>query len=89
MPTANGNATLPYTGADASQLTVGGELNKLASNVAMGRNIAGVHWRTDASESLKLGEQVATSILREQKACHSEFQPGFTFTGFDGTQITI
>src|SRR5262249_36868223 len=38
-------------------LTVGGELNKLASNVAIGRNIAGVHWRSDAAESLKLGEE--------------------------------
>src|SRR5262249_5087624 len=39
----DGTSLLPYTG---SELTVGGELNKLASNIATGRNISGVHWRT-------------------------------------------
>ncbi|HEX2207075.1 MAG TPA: hypothetical protein VHG93_05295 [Longimicrobium sp.] len=33
--------------ADASQMTVGGELNKLAGNIALFRNAAGVHWKTD------------------------------------------
>jgi hypothetical protein len=47
--TADGLNLVPYTGPD---LTVGGELNKLASNVAIGRNIGGVHWRSDAAESL-------------------------------------
>jgi hypothetical protein len=36
--------------------TVGGELNKLADNVALGRNMAAVHWRSDAEQSLLLGE---------------------------------
>src|SRR5262249_446464 len=35
--------TAPYTGA---ALTVGGELNKLASNIALGRDAAGVHYRS-------------------------------------------
>ncbi len=39
---SDGLSLKPYTGPS---LTVGGELNKLASNVAIGRNIAGVHWR--------------------------------------------
>ena len=67
QPTDDGLSLVPYTGADANDLTVGGELNKLASNVGIGRNIAGVHWRSDATESLKLGEAVAISILRDQK----------------------
>jgi hypothetical protein len=37
---ADGLALLPYRGPD---LTVGGELNKLASNIALGRDAAGVH----------------------------------------------
>ena len=36
-------------------LTVGGELNKLAANVALGRNAAGVHWRSEALDELLLG----------------------------------
>jgi hypothetical protein len=77
---------IPYTGP---ALSVGGELNKLAYNVAFGRNFAGIHWRSDGSESLKLGEKVAISILREQKATYNEAFSGFTFTKFDGAKITV
>jgi hypothetical protein len=62
----DGQAILPYTGADASQITVAGELNKLADNVAVGRDMADVHWRSDAEQSLLLGEAVTMSILRDQ-----------------------
>ena len=89
VASADGLSLVPYAGPDAGSLTVGGELNKLAANVANGRNIAGVHWRTDATESLKLGEAVAISILRDQRACYSESFGGFTFTKFDGTTITV
>jgi hypothetical protein len=74
---------------DGPELTVGGELNKLASNVATGRDLAGVHWRSDARESLKLGEAIAISVLRDQKACYNERFGGFTFTKFDGTKVTV
>lgn len=83
---STGQNLIPYTG---DTLTVGGELNKVASNVAIGRNIAGVHWRSDATESLKLGEEVAISILRDQKHCYNESFNGFTLTKFDGTIITV
>jgi hypothetical protein len=49
----------------ADQLTIEGELNKLAHNVAMGRSIGGVHWRTDNARSLILGEALAAEILRD------------------------
>lgn len=77
----------PYTGA--ASLTVGGELNKLASNVATGRNIAGVHWRSDATESLKLGEAVAIGLLLDFKGCYNEKFDGFSLTKFDGTRVTV
>jgi hypothetical protein len=86
VPTADGLALEPYTGPD---LTVRGELNKLASNVATGRNVAGVHWRSDALESLRAGETLAISILRDQRACYNEKFNGFTFTKFDGTTVTV
>jgi len=70
-------------------LTVGGELNKLASNVAQGRNHAGVHWRTDAVNAMKLGEAVAIGILRDQRAGYSEPFHGYTFTKLDGTRVTV
>jgi len=89
VTTDDGSALVPYTGADAGQLTVGGELNKLAANVAVGRNIAGVHWRSDYAESLKLGEAIAISVLKDQKLTYGETFDGFTFTKFDGTKITV
>jgi hypothetical protein len=82
----DGLSLVPYTGA---VLTAGGELNKLASNVATGRNLAGVHWRTDASESLKLGEEVAIRYLREERACFNETFNGFNLTKFDGTTVSV
>jgi hypothetical protein len=89
QPTDDGLSLAPYTGSDAGDLTVGGELNKVAANVALGRNTAGVHWRSDANESLKLGEQIAIGILKEQRACYNEVFNGFSLTKFDGTTITV
>jgi len=89
VPSDDGLSLLPYTGTDVGQLTVGVELNKLASNVVFARNIAGVHWRSDAEEAMKLGEQVAISILRDQKACYNETFSGYSFTTLDGTRITV
>ncbi len=89
VPTPDGTALVPYTRPDAGRLTVGGELNKLASNVAAGRNLAGIHWRTDGVESLKLGEAVSISILRDQLETFQEDFGGFTLTKFDGTALTI
>ena len=64
----DGQTLLAYTGSDAGQIKVGGELNKLANNVALGRDMAGVHWRSDAQQALLLGETVTISILRDQRA---------------------
>lgn len=89
QPTDDGLNLVPYLGSDAGDLTVGGELNKIAANVGLGRNIAGVHWRSDATESLKLGEQVAIGILKDQRSCYNEVFNGFSLTKFDGTTITV
>jgi membrane-associated phospholipid phosphatase len=84
----DGLSLMPYTGWDAGSMTVGGELNKLAANIAIGRNAAGVHWFTDYSESLLLGEQIAIRILQEQSLLFNE-GGGFMLTRFDGTCIKI
>jgi len=82
----DGLSLLPYQGPS---LTLGGELDKIAANVAHGRNIAGVHWRTDATEGMRLGEEIAIQILSEERACLNEDFPGFSLTRFDGTRITV
>ena len=69
-------------------LTVEGELNKIAANISIGRDWAGVHYFTDYIESLRLGEQIAIGILEEQKLTYGE---NFTMTIplFDGGTISI
>jgi len=89
VPSDDGLSLQAYTGSDTNLLTVGAELNKLAFNVAFARNIAGVHWRSDAEEAMKLGEAVAISILRDQKPCYNEILGEFSFTKLDGTSVTI
>ena len=82
----DGLRLVPYVGPP---LTVGGELNKFASNISLGRDLAGVHWRSDSSEGLKLGETVAIRILQDYKDTYNENFDGFTLTKFDGTTIII
>jgi len=77
---------LPYKGPDV--LTVGGELNKLASNIGIGRDFAGIHWRSDIIEGMKLGEELAIRFLIEQKEIFYE-KFDFSITKFDGTSVTI
>ena len=69
-------------------LNVGGELNKLANNIALGRNMAGVHYRSDDQVSLELGEALAIQILQEMKPTYNE-NGFYTLTKFDGTTIKI
>lgn len=83
----DGLSLVPYRGSE--NLTVGGELNKVAANVALGRNIGGVHWRSDATESLKFGEAMTISVLQDLKHCWNERFDGLSLTKFDGTRITI
>ncbi len=45
--------------AISTELTLGNELDKLGANISIGRDTAGVHYRTDGIEGLLLGEQVA------------------------------
>jgi hypothetical protein len=85
----DGLSLTPYTGSDRNSLTIGGEMDKVAANIAIGRNHAGVHWRSDYADSLLLGEAVAISILRDQKDTYNESFHGYTFTKFDGSRITV
>ncbi len=86
MPSDDGTMLNPLTGAS---LTVGGELNKLAANISLGRDTAGVHWRSDGIEGMLLGEKLAISVLQDFNATFNEKFDGFSLTKFDGTTVQI
>ncbi len=73
--------------------TVLSELNKLATALSMGRNFAGVHWRSDAWQGLLLGESVAAAWLKAEKMKCVEGQQGwlksFEFTSFSGRKVVV
>jgi hypothetical protein len=89
QPNADGTALVPYTGSDVDELTVDGELTKLAWNVTTGHGIhSGIHFRTSNFWSIELGEQVGLSVLQDRAKSYAE---PFTIslTKFDGTTATI
>jgi hypothetical protein len=89
VPTNDGLALEPYTGSDAGQITVGGELNKLASNVSFGHGIhPGIHWRASTYTSIVLGEAVAIGMLQDRAKLYNE-KFSVTFTKLDGNKVTI
>jgi len=83
---ATGHSLIPYT---RSALRLGDEVNKLANNIALGRDAAGVHYRSDGTGGLAVGEQQAIRLLQDCVNTCNEPLEGFTLTKFDGTQITI
>ncbi|MBA3913530.1 MAG: vanadium-dependent haloperoxidase [Acidobacteriales bacterium] len=89
VPSNDGLSLLPYTGGDAGQITVNGELNKLAHNVTFGHGIhAGIHWRMDSDQSMLLGEGMALSYLQDRAQTYNE---KFTvqIQRLDGSTATI
>jgi hypothetical protein len=89
VPSSDGLSLLPYTGGDAGQMTVNGELNKLAHNISFGHGIhPGIHWRSDSDSSIQLGEALTISVLQDRALTYNE---KFTvnFTKIDGTTATI
>ena len=89
VPSEDGLSLVPYTGSDADELTVNGELSKLGWNITIGHGIhAGIHFRSSSYYSLILGEQVGISVLQDRAKSYNE---PFTIniTKFDGTTATI
>jgi len=95
VPTRDGSELLTAAETDAmgvdETLTVRGELNKLASNMALGRNRAGIHYRTDGIEGLRLGEAAAIRYLENKltlpKGINDEI--ALSLETFDGDSLTI
>jgi hypothetical protein len=83
---ADGVRLEPWRG---EALTLGGEINKLASNIALARDAAGVHFRSDSIAGLGLGEAVAIGLLADYRRTYSERFDGFALTRFDGEKVRI
>jgi membrane-associated phospholipid phosphatase len=76
-----------------TQLTVGGEINKLATNMAYARGWAGIHYRSDTTAGMRIGERIATAVLSDrlgQRPAGAYGSRGqFSFTTFDGREVTV
>ena len=86
VPSADGTTLQTYSGPP---LTINNELNKLAANISLGRDTAGVHWRSDGVEGMKLGEKVAITMLANYKDTYNEVFRGFKIRTFDGRNIIV
>lgn len=82
----DGLSLLPYKGPP---LSVGGELDKLAANISLGRNFGGIHWRSDAAEGLLLGEELAIRVLSEMKLTGNEIFESWSLRRFDGRRVAV
>lgn len=69
-------------------LTIEGELDKLAANIAIGRNMAGVHYYSDYYDSARMGERIAIGILLEQLPTYGDAVET-RFHSFDGDLLTL
>ncbi len=80
--------SLKDIGADCP-LTLEGELNKLAANISIGRNMAGVHYYSDYYDSLRMGEEIAIGMLEEQALCYPTDPFVMSVPTFDGEVVRI
>jgi hypothetical protein len=67
---------------DVATSNVKCELDKVASNVAIGRGWGGVHYRSDGEHGILLGEQIAIDYLKNYSRTYAE-----EFRNFRGFQL--
>ena len=79
----------PVYGKPEQFLTLEGELNKLAANISIGRDMAGVHYFSDYYDSLRMGEEIAIGILQEQALTYSTDPFVLSVPTFDGDIVRI
>jgi len=84
----NPHKLVQLSGKPDPQVTLMGELDKLAANISIGRDMAGVHYYTDYYESLRMGERVAVGILQEQMLTYPE-EVTMRLKTFDSQRMTI
>ena len=87
VPEASGYSILTVP---SKPLTLAGELDKLAANISIGRNWGGVHYYSDYTESLLMGEAIAIGLLEEQAITYNPAEHfNMTLPKFDGSIINI
>ena len=69
VPSDDGQSLRSWMG---EPLTVGNELDKLAFNLAFGRDTAGVHFRRDEVRGILLGVAAGDSVLTDDAATNPE-----------------
>jgi len=89
LPAAGEGATLEVDDTLSEFLTLEGELNKLAANISIGRNMAGVHYFSDYYDSVRMGEEIAIGILEEQALGYSTDPFVLSVPTFDGDVVRI
>lgn len=70
-------------------LPVGGEINKLMFNNALGRNWAGIHYRSDGIDGIVVGERVAAAYLNAKIAVMDRDDIRLTLPTVDGATLVI
>ena len=90
----NGQNLVPYVGIDSANMTVEGEINKLGSNVALGRDWAGIHYRSDSMAGMLLGEEIAIKYMEDHLCTMVENNldksvPAITFRKIDSCLYTV
>ena len=70
-------------------LSIEGELNKLAWNIAFGRSFAGIHYRSDHEAGLLLGEDIALQLLAERAREIVRGKSTVWLRRFDGTWTSV
>jgi hypothetical protein len=86
VATADGTDVVPWRG---QPLTLGNEINKLAGNIALGRDAAGVHYRSDSINGLFVGEEQALGLLCDYSRTYNERFDGFILSTFRGDKVRI
>lgn len=84
--TSDGSELKPWKG---EALTLGNEINKLANNIALGRDAAGVHYRSDSINGLFVGEEQALVLLSEYSRTYNERFDGFILSTFRGEKVRV
>jgi hypothetical protein len=86
---ADANTSRVVAVENAPTLTLEGELNKLAANISIGRNMAGVHYFSDYYDSVRMGEQIAIAVLEEQALTYQVDPFIVSVPTFDGDVVRI
>lgn len=88
VPKPDGLSLTESVQDNAGEITLIGELNKLAANISIGRNMAGVHFYSDYYDSLRMGERIAVGMLKEQMLTYPDTVK-LRLMSFDDDKITL